>query len=395
MNGSDFDPLPYYSNIKLYEQQADNLAAVYHSADSAFIAHLRQHHPLFLPLPEIGSGNTGMSKDEARQIIARGYGFHNWSKLAEFTVTVTQENSPVATFESAVDAIVSGDTAQLESLLRNQPWLIHERSKRKHQSTLLHYVGANGFEGYRQRTPSNIIHVAKMLLDAGADVNALAFIYGKDTTLDMVATSVFPALAGVQIELLELLLEAGAVIDAEGSTVNACLANGRPQAALFLAERGAKLDLEGAAGVGRLDLVASFFTGDGGLKDSATREQLESGFMWSCEYGHTDVVEFLLNQGVDVGTQVRGMTGLHWAVIGGRLDTIKLLIRRNAPLEAKNSFGGTIIGQTLWASANSGPVGLWPNTDTDWKAIAKELIAAGANLDASPGLRERVEQLLR
>jgi ankyrin repeat protein len=304
-------------------------------------------------------------------------------------------NTPVALFESAVNAIVSGDTAQLQSLLRNHPGLIHKRSQFKHQATLLHYIGANGVEDDRQRTPSNILQVARMLLEAGADVNAFAFIYGKDTTLDMVATSIFPAQAGVQIELLELLLEAGAVIDASGSTVNACLANGRPHAAVFLAERGAKLDLEGAAGVGRIDLAASFFDRDGGLLNGETIAQLESGLMWACEYGHTDVVNFLLDHQVNVNTEVRGMTGLHWAVIGGRLNTIKLLISRGASLEIKNSFGGTVLGTAVWAFANSGPVGRWPDTDTDWVAIIKELIAAGANLDATPSLRERVVQLLQ
>jgi ankyrin repeat protein len=336
-----------------------------------------------------------MSKDEARQIIAQGYGFQDWTKLAEFTVKAAQANSPVALFEFAVDAIVSGDMEKLASLLDNHPWLIHARSLRKHQATPLHYIGANGVEGYRQRTPSNVLQAAKMLLEAGAEVNALAYIYGKDTTLDMVATSIFPAQAGVQIELLELLLDAGADLDVEGSTVNACLANGRPQAAVFLAERGAKLDLEGAAGVGRLDRVANFFNSDGSLKDGATKAKVEAGFMWACEYGHTDVVEYLLNHRVDADIQVHGMTGLHWAVIGGRLDTMKLLIRHNAPLEARNGYGGTVLGQAVWASANSGPVGRWPNTDTDWVEIIKELIAAGANLDASPSLRERVEQLLR
>ena len=38
------------------------------------------------------------------------------------------------------------------------------------------------------------------------------------------------------------------------------LANGRMEAAELLAARCAPLDLEGASGVGRLDLVQSFFT---------------------------------------------------------------------------------------------------------------------------------------
>jgi hypothetical protein len=54
-------------------------------------------------------------------------------------------------------------------------------------------VSANGVEGYRQKTPKNIVEIAKVLLNAGADVNAEAEVYGGGaTTLGLVATSVYP-----------------------------------------------------------------------------------------------------------------------------------------------------------------------------------------------------------
>ena len=46
------------------------------------------------------------------------------------------------------------------------------------RATLLHYVAANGVEGYRQLTPPNAVAIADALLDAGADVDALADMYG-------------------------------------------------------------------------------------------------------------------------------------------------------------------------------------------------------------------------
>jgi hypothetical protein len=33
----------------------------------------------------------------------------------------------------------------------------------------LHYIGANGVEGERQKTPANAVEVARILLDAGAE----------------------------------------------------------------------------------------------------------------------------------------------------------------------------------------------------------------------------------
>src|SRR5439155_21757545 len=173
---------------------------------------------------------------------------------------LTQTDSAVARFESAVDAVIAGDVATLQRLLRDRPELVRARSTRSHHSTLLHYVGANGVEGFRQKTPSNAVEILNILLDAGAEVDAPADMYGGgSTTLGLVATSIHPELAGAQIALLETLLNRGATIDTGGrGAVIGCLHNGRGAAAEFLASRGARLDVEGAAGVGRLDLVERF-----------------------------------------------------------------------------------------------------------------------------------------
>jgi ankyrin repeat protein len=153
------------------------------------------------------------------------------------------------------------------------------------------------------------------------------------------------------------------------------VANGRRQAAEFLAQRGAGLDLEGAAGVGHLDVVKTFFNRDGSLKTNASKTQTERGFLWACEYGHTEVVEFLLEQGVDIHTPANtGQTGLHWAVIGGQAETIKLLLARGASLEAKNAYDGTVLGQALWSS-------VYGDAGVDYVPIVELLIAAGAEVE--------------
>ena len=263
----------------------------------------------------------------------------------------------MSNFEQAADAIVTGDLAILEKLLRDLPDLIRARSTRQHQATLLHYISANGVEGYRQKTPKNIVQIATLLLQSGADVNAVADVYGGSTTLALVATSVHPERARVQGALMQLLLDHGANIDSAnspaGPLINICLANGRAQAAEFLATRGAHLDLEGAAGVGRLDVVKNYFDDSGPLRPDATIIQMGRGFLWACEYGRNEVVEFLLHQGASLEAQaITGQTPLHWAVIGGHEDTIKLLLDRGASLEAKNAYGGTALGQALWSAAN-------------------------------------------
>lgn len=295
-------------------------------------------------------------------------------------------------FEEAADAIVSGDIDTLRRLLDENPELIHEKSTREHRCTLLHYVGANGFEGFRQKSPKNAVEIAELLLERGADVDAVTSgEMGVGTTLGLVATSVHPHRAGVQIPLLELLIKHGASVEGlpgKWNPLRAALANDRPEAARFLAEKGATLDLQSAAGVGFLDVVKSYFNDDGSLKSNATREQFEQGFIFACEYGRRDVVDFMLDKGVDLATGANtGQTALHLAAHRGQLDIIKLLIDRGAPLEVVNCYGGTVLGQALWSADNGEP-------EIDFVPVVEMLLAAGARPDVYPGMKERVENIL-
>ena len=325
---------------------------------------------------------TPLALADAQFFLAQCHGFASWPKFIRHLEALERVNSPESKFELAADAIVNGDLATLERLLRETRGLVRARSARDHRSTLLHYVSANGVEDFRQRTPKNIVEIAKLLVDAGADVNALSDAYGgRSTTLGLTATSWHPEKAGVQLSLMELLIDRGATIDGPhgGSAVNACLHNGRGDAARFLAGRGARLDLEGAAGVGRLDIVKSFFRDDGSLKSAATPEQMKDAFAWACEFGRTDVVDFLLQKGMDAGTSLRhnGQTGLHWAAFGGHAATVKLLLERGAPVNAKDdSFGGTALEWALYAWGKKA------EEEAGHYEVVATLVRAGATLDA-------------
>jgi ankyrin repeat protein len=409
---------------------------------------------------------------DAQFVIARVHSFKSWPKFAKHIEALTSASSPVSKFESAADAVVNGDIATLERLLREDPDLIRAHSTRDHQATLLHYVAANGVEDFRQKTPKNAVAVVELLLKAGAEVDASNWDYGQGTALGLVATSIHPWLAGVQNALLETLLDHGAAVDGlpgGWSPLISALHNDRPEAAAFLAARGARLDLEGAAGVGRLDVVKSFFkeesirtesgsdrprltsssdrapirtesgsdrprlttssdrapirTGSssdrpyltsssdrairtGSSSDrpllttssdrvsrlqGATNAQLQSGFIWACEYGRKDVVEFLLDKGVDLRAgENTGQTALHLAAHRGQLDIIKLLLERGAPLEARNVYGGTVLGQAMWSVMHG-------ERSIDFVPVIETLLAAGARIEQADYLtgNERVDEVLR
>lgn len=253
-------------------------------------------------------------------------------------------------FEAAVEAVINGDLRTLKRLLREDPELIRRRSTRRHRATLLIYVGANGVED--QRTPKNAVKIAELLLDSGAEIDAVGTMYRGTTTLGLVATSVHPQRAGVQEALMDLLLKRGASLDiavardyTNGSVVNACLANGQPAAAEFLAKRGARLDFDGAAGVGRLDVVKK-------LLPVATAKQLADGFKWACGCGRTAVVQYLLRHGIDAAAPVddAGTTALHWAAYGGSVEIVRLLLARKAPVDAaERTWKNTPLGWALHA----------------------------------------------
>lgn len=318
---------------------------------------------------------------DAQFVIARAHGFTSWPKFGRHLEELGRAGTATSRFERAADAIVRGDTRTLKRLLGEEPRLVKERSSREHRATLLHYVAANGVEGYRQVTPRKIVEIAKMLLDAGSDVDATAEMYGGAcTTLGLVATSVHPEKAGVQDELMQVLLDRGASMeqpDLAGNAhtlVEACLANGRPRAAEYLARRGAKLNFAEAAALGRIEIVKKRMDEKRRIKAPVGENELVSALNWACLYGHSAVAEYLLGVRKDLAVQSEGkQTALHCAVIGGHLDIVKMLLTHGAPLEVKNEYGGTVLGQTLWSAGHGG--------DADvYIPIVETLLAAGAKL---------------
>ncbi|PWT97037.1 MAG: hypothetical protein C5B52_14535 [Bacteroidetes bacterium] len=331
------------------------------------------------------------NKDKAREIIKQEQQFDTWEAYEDFRNEMKNINSPVTRFEKAVEAIISGDAKTLIDQLKENPELVFARSVRNHHSTLLNYIGANGVENYRQKTPVNAVEIARILLDAGSEVDARGDMYKTTTTLGLVATSVHSFLAGVQNNLIDILLKYGADPNnaigkeyTEGLLIVACLRNGRGESAKYLSTKGATLDLEGACGVGILEEVKKYFTAEGKLIDEKLRSKYESGYAWACGYGYLEIVKFCLKHGIAIDMIAEGMTGLHWAVVGARIDIIEYLLAQNAPLEIKNEYGGTVLGQALWSAYNSPSPG--------YPLIIQMLLNAGAIVE--PGWEKYIQEIL-
>jgi hypothetical protein len=273
-------------------------------------------------------------------------------------------------FQCAVQALDAGDIERLEMLLDEHPWLVRYQCRKGELyeegyfagATLLHHVAGNPD---RCPIPSNIVDITRLLLSRGARDEPPRPRY----TIGLLLTSRQASASGVAIPLIDLLgSTTGVELDlTDPNVLDGPLGNGAPATALELIRRGAKISIRHAAALGRLDLVENLFA-------EADRVQREVAFIRACTHGHNMICEFLLDHGVDPAAQATvGQTGLHYAAHSGQLEIVKMLIARNAPLEVKNMYRGTVLGQALWSALNE--------PHKNHPAIVEALIAAGAKVD--------------
>lgn len=365
--------------------EVTTVLAGHRASDTSVLDQLRWNLPQFHGQNDEQIGRADLSESDAQRVVARWHYLTDWPTLLAFIAQLERGTPEVLHFERAADAIMTGDIDTLRALLTMDPALVRARSLRSHRSTLLHYTAANGIENYRQRTPPNVLDIARLLLDTGADVNATSDAYGGgSTTLGLASTSTHPRTRGVQIALIDVLLEAGAALDGADtlpSLVSGALANGCPEAARALAQRGAKVNtLYAAAGLADLPKVAALYP-------QATGEQRDAAMILAAQQGHRDVLIWLLDQGVNVNAS-DGMTALHQASGGGHREIMRILLDRGADLEKENMFGGTVLSSTLWFAYHVQDAEF---VTADYPRTLSMLIDAGARTDVYPGLMADIE----
>jgi ankyrin repeat protein len=362
------EPLPFRARLCDYEQQAEALLDAWRAQDAGAIGIVRHRHPRFVN-PQVPWLPANMSDEEvqaspfdladARLTVARVHDFQGWEVLQDWVEAVARQDSPVSRFESAVQTIVEGEVEALGSQLRADPALVRARSTRVthfdppvHRATLLHYVAANGVEGQNQKTPPTAVDVARRLLDAGAEVDALADMYGgQHTTMCMLVSSGHPAAAGLQVALVDTLADYGASVNPFGrgdwtSPLLTALAFGYADTADALVRRGARVEtLAAAAGLGRVAESQR-------LLGTAAADERHRAVALSAQLGRIDVLRLLLDAGEDPsrynpkGNHAHS-TPLHQAVWSGHEAVVRLLVERGARLDVRDTvYGATPLG---WA----------------------------------------------
>jgi hypothetical protein len=347
----------YDAPLAEYRRRAAELLAGHRAREPRALDLFHRLHPRFLE-PErtwkprdLEPGEVAAAEldlGDAELAVARGSCFRDWAALVAFRESMDDPDSPVRRFEAAVEAVLDGDLAGLDALLARDPALARARSSRstcfdppQHRATLLHYLAANGVENHRQRSPRNAVAVARRLLDAGAEVDALADLYGGQcTTLSLLVSSSPPAERGVQVPLVHLLVERGADLAGRGagpwtSPLTTALVFGFRAAAEALVERGAAVSsLDVAAGLGRLAQARA-------LLPSASPHERHRALALAAQLGRLELVELLLDAGEDPDRYNpealhAHATPLHHAALAGDLDVVRCLVARGARLDLRD-----------------------------------------------------------
>jgi len=290
----------------------------------------------------------------------------------DYTSFVKQwmENSEIkdALFLEAVEAIDGGDIDKLKNLVTEHPALIKNKLDYPEGAYfkdpyLLWFVADNPIR--KGKLPANIVEITRLLVEAVKREATESAQQQLDYALGLVATGRIPRECGVQIEMIDLLIDEGAK---PGGGLGA-LAHGNIAAAERLIERGGKLTLVAAVGLDRMDDVKRVAT---------DKDELLTAITVAAMYGKAHMIAYLIGLGANPNGYPESKSGfhshatpLHQAVSSGSLECVKLLVEAGADLQATDkAYGGTPLGWALYMPTEDG-------NDDDakkkWAAIAEYL----------------------
>src|SRR5713226_1825419 len=123
----DAKELPSRPSLEQYRKQAKDLLKTHKSGDPAALLRIRQHHPRVSKLPDAELRTARFVLADAQLVIAREHGVESWPKFAEHLEAMNRESSADAIWKSAENAVITGDAATLERLLRDHGSMLREQ----------------------------------------------------------------------------------------------------------------------------------------------------------------------------------------------------------------------------------------------------------------------------
>ncbi len=250
-----------------------------------------------------------------------------------------------ALFRDAVRAIDAGEVSTLERLLAEHPGLVRDRLDAP-GAWLRGKVGG-ALDGFFQRPyllwfvaedpvrngrlPANIGEVARAIVDAARQGGVETLQEQLDYALTLVSWSWIARECGVQVALIDLLIDAGAKPDRNADNA---LINGNFAAAAHLVDRGATLTLAAALCLDREDDAAR-------LALSATAADKQFAFVLAALKGRAEALRRAIAFGIDLdapcGDLYSHAAALHHAVSSGSLEAVQVLVAAGARLDLKDT----------------------------------------------------------
>ncbi len=332
--------MPSGVDISQYKTQAKDLLKQARAASPAALERIRAHHPE-LGIPFIVDR---LLLSDAQLIISRENGFSSWARFKDYLL-----------FRNAVDALDTGDLVRLTRMLDDNPSVLKYRCNCGDWyedgyfagAMLLHHIAGNPI---RCQLPSNILEITALLLERGANPNAVCGKPPRSTTIGLVITGKQVSDAGVAVALIDLLAKFGASVEAlqEPDMLTLPLWNCGLGTARALAARGAAADLRHFAGLGNSERVYEL------LRETPQHDLIERALIYAVVHNHLDIVEALLQAGatgdrlVAPSVGITERTALHEAANRGHREIVDLLLSRGVYTGVvEPQWGGTPAGWAL------------------------------------------------
>ncbi len=334
----------YTTDLSFYDGYISMLVQ---EAVAGFSPAVQRMHTSVPRLARIDPGDiptANLTIDDGHAVYAGEHGFDSWKAFTAWAAQI-ESGTVQDRFPAFIEAVERTDSATVDHLLDEDPDLVQ-------------HVATTG-KSALQSTDNAAL--AAHLISRGAPVGLESPVPG--------GTPLMRALVWGHTEVAEVL---SAVSLAPGN-------------------------LRVAAGLGRLDLLATMWHAGGSLAAQARagcdyyrpnygwfawtpadndQEVLDEALVYAATNGRVAAAQYLVDRGADVNGLAYQTTALHRATWKGHAAMVEWLLERGAAIDAKGWLGGHVQGGTaLHIAANSGHL-----------ELARLLVARGANVTARDAL---------